>query len=213
MDLMAGLTGGTAFFGDEIQTVLDQIARNAAESYSAVYDPSEANWDHTFHTIRLTAQRPGITPHARQRYFADPDPRSPPVRQKAALNAAVESLSDLPYIDLRVTVAQRTPKTVRFQILIQPAYLVMREDGDNFSARLSIAFSDLGAHGPLSAPAVTSFDLRLTREQRDLVIQSGILLAPDHPIPDLTQKVRIVVLDQATDSVGSITVPVAAAPK
>jgi VWFA-related protein len=212
-ELFASLTGGRAFLGEQITSDIRQLTRDTMDSYSLAYDPSPANWDSKFHTIRVTTDRAGITLDAQQRYYAELDPRPAAARQKAALHAAFQSPVDLPGIGLRVTVAQRTPKTVRFQILIPAADLMLREDGDTFSARMTLAFSDLAEHGPPSEPALSNFDLRLTREQRDLILQSGILLAPDHPVPNLTQRVRIFVLDRVTDVVGSITVPVAGAPK
>lgn len=211
MDLMAGLTGGRAFYADDISSVLKQLARDAADSYSLAYDVPAATVDGTFHRIRVTTARAGIQVHAQQRYYAAPDPRPASGREQAALRIAYQSPVDLPEIGLRVTIAQRTPKTVRFQILIQASDLLIREDGDNFSARLALGFTDLGSHVPLSEPSVSRFDVRLTREQRDILVQSGIFIAPEHQVADGTQKVRIFVLDQATGAVGSITVPIGAA--
>jgi VWFA-related protein len=51
------LTGGSSYFGDEIRSVLTQIARDASHSYSIFYETSPENWDRKWHKIRVTAER------------------------------------------------------------------------------------------------------------------------------------------------------------
>ena len=41
-----------------------------------------------------------------------------------------------------------------------------------------------------------------------MVMKDGLPLAQDHPTSDAVQQVRIIVLDQNTDAVGSLTFPV-----
>src|ERR1035438_2890216 len=50
---MARLTGGHAYFRQDILPVLKQVATNAANTYEMVYTPSADHWDNKFHVIRV----------------------------------------------------------------------------------------------------------------------------------------------------------------
>jgi hypothetical protein len=73
---------------------------------------------------------------------------------------------------------------------------------------VTFLLSDLGASGPLGDPSVSSFNLDLTKEQHDIVMKDGIPIAQDHAISDAVQRVRLIVMDQSTNAIGSLTFPV-----
>jgi hypothetical protein len=53
-------------------------------------------------------------------------------------------------------------------------------------------------------------DLRpeLTAEQYKTALKEGLPFGQDHPISDAVRAVRVIVLDQNTNAVGSLTFPV-----
>jgi hypothetical protein len=139
-----------------------------------------------------------------------PDQRPIATRQQTALVTAYQNPADLDEIGLRATVspASGSPKTVHLKIQINAADLLMLEQAGHFVDGLTFLFSDIGASGPIGDPTVSNSVVTLTHEQRDAVLKAGIPLSPDLPLKDGTQKVRIIVLDQSTNAVGSLTVPV-----
>lgn len=213
MEEMAGLTGGRAYFRQDIRSVVAQVAKDAASGYLLAYDPSADNWDNKFHRVRLTCARKGIKLQAKQRYYAYPDQRPVAARQHAALAAAYQNPADACDIGLRATVSPATEaqKAVHLEIRVSPDDILLREQGDNFDGALTLLTADLGAAGPLAEPTVSNFSLHLTRAQRDAGIKDGIPIALDHPINDSIQKVRILALDQGTNAVGALTIPLGAA--
>jgi len=48
----------------------------------------------------------------------------------------------------------------------------------------------------------------LTAEQYKTALKNGLPINQDHPTSDATRQVRVIVLDQTTNEVGSITFPV-----
>jgi hypothetical protein len=50
--------------------------------------------------------------------------------------------------------------------------------------------------------------LNLTPGQHDAALKAVIPLVQDHPLKEGTQKVRVIVLDQSTNAVGSLTLPI-----
>jgi len=207
---MALLTGGRSFFRLEIRDVLKQAADDSANAFEIAYDPSAANWDNKFHRIRLTCERKGVKLFVRERYYALPDSRPPMDRMKGVLMAAFQSPSDTSEIGLRTKFAPLASGQpgVHLDIRINPADVVLREEGGKFTGAVYLLVSDRSASAPLGEPSVSSFNLELTPAQHEAVMKEGIPLSQDHPTTDATQQVRVIVLDQNTNAVGSLTLPV-----
>jgi hypothetical protein len=93
-------------------------------------------------------------------------------------------------------------------IRINPADILLREQGGKFTGAVYLLISDRGAAGPLGEPSVSSFNLELTAAQHDAVLKEGIPLAQDHPTASGARQVRVIILDQNTNEVGSVTFPV-----
>lgn len=204
LEQLAGVTGGQTYFGDEIRSVLTQLDRDSAHTYSIFYDPSADNWDSKFHKVRVTTERKGLKVLVKQRYFALPDKRPDQARQQPVLAAAFQASSDDPGIGLRATVTPGAdPKVVQVQFHIDPADLLLREEGDTFSGGVTWLIADRGANGPMGDPVLMGYPIHLTRDQ----MKEGIAISQNHPIPDGVQKLRIIVLDQGSNIAGSLTVP------
>jgi VWFA-related protein len=214
IELFAGLTGGRAFYGDDMRTVLATLAADARASYFIAYDPQRENLNSKFHKVRVTSERKGVKIQTRQRYYAIPDQRPAATLEQAALMSAAGNPADLSDIGLRIAVtpAPAGQKAVHLQVRIEPADLMLVEQGDHFDGQVTVMFADYGASGPVGAPAPSSFNLRLTREQHDKVMKEGLAFPQDHPIDDTVRKVRLIVYDHGSRALGSLTVPVAAAP-
>jgi VWFA-related protein len=207
MAQMARLTGGRTYFKQDIRAVLKQVAADAADDYEIAYDPSTANWDNKFHVIRITCERKGVKLQVRDRYYALADTRPAEERQKGVLVGAYQSPADAADIGLHVKVSP-AEKGVHLDMHINPLDMALREDGGKFTGAVTFLLSDLGASGPLGDPSVSSFNLDLTKEQHDIVMKDGIPIAQDHAISDAVQRVRLIVMDQSTNAIGSLTFPV-----
>lgn len=202
------LTGGSSYFGNEIRSVLTQLNRDAAHSYSIFYDPSPGNWNSKWHKIRVTSERKGLKLRVKQRYYAFPDERPDAARQQPVLAAAFQASSDNPGIGLRATITPGADtKAVQVQFRIDPADLLLREEGDTFSGAVTFLIADRGASGPIGDPMLTGFPIHLTREQYVTAMKEGIPIAQAHPINDAIQKLRVIVLDQGSNIAGSLTIP------
>ena len=208
LEQMCLLTGGSIFVADDIRSVLKQVDRDAA-SYSIIYALPPEALDSKFHKIRLTVGRKGVKLRARQRYFAFPDKTPETTKQHALLAGAFQSSFDDPAIGLRASIAAgEAGKPAKVQVRIDPTDLMLRENGGHFEDALTLLVSDVGAGGPIGEPALTNSNVSLSREDRESAAKNGIPISMEHPLGDLVQKVRVIVLDQASDVVGSVTVPV-----
>jgi hypothetical protein len=211
IELMASLTGGRAYFGDEIGTVVKQVTRDSINGYTLAYEPPPDNWDNQFHKLRVTCERKGLKPQFKQRYYALPDQRPLLARQQAALGAAFQNSLDTPDIGLRAKVspAADAPSGVHLEIRVNPSDLMLQENLGQFNCDLAILLAGLGASGPVGEPAASFLNLHLTREQRDAALKDGVPISKDFPLTGAIQKIRVLVLDQGDNAVGSLTIPVA----
>ncbi len=208
-DLMSGLTGARPYFGEEIGKVLAQVARDSANSYTLYYEPPQDKWDNKFHKVKVTCERKGVKLQTKQNYYALPDTRPLPARQQAALVAAFQSPFDTPDLGLRASVAPVPGgPAAHLQIRVTPADLLLREQGGNFDDQLTVVVADYGAAGLIGTPSMANVNVHLTREQRDAAVKDGVPAALDHPLPAGVQKIRVLVLDQGSSTVGSVTIPI-----
>jgi len=209
LEQMGRLTGGHGYFREDIQDVLKEVARAAADRYEIAYDPAAENWDNKFHKIHIDCDRKGVKLQVRERYYAFQDSRAPIDREKAELVAAYRSLSDSPGIGLRATVTPAADqKKVHLAIRVNAADVMFRPQGGKFVGALTFLLSDRGGAGPLGDPTVSTLNLNLTSAQRDNMLKEGIPIPQDHPLAAGTTNVRVIVQDQNTDQVGSLTLPV-----
>jgi hypothetical protein len=202
-DDMAGLTGGHAYFSADMGAVIKQLEAIASTTYAIAYEPHES-WDSKFHKVKVTCDRKAVKLDAKQRYYALPDTRPAAEKAQGTLVAAYQRASDVSEIGLRASVSSPAPNMAHIEILVDPADLQLHESGGEYTGQLTVLLSARAAAGPQGDPTLAPQAVKLNREQ----LKAGIPIARDYPIDGATQKVRIIVLDQAANSVGSLTVPI-----
>ena len=210
MDQMALLTGGHFYSRQDVRAVVNQVAQGAMGGYSIFYDPGPDNWNNKWHRVHVTCERKGVKLQLRERYYALLDSRPAVERTKAVLMEAFQSPSDLAEIGLRTKISPLADgKTgVHLEIRVDPSDLLLREQGGKYSGALYCLVSDRSATAPLGEPAVLDLKPELTAEQYKMVMKDGLPFTQDHPTSDAAREVRIIVLDQNTNAVGSVTFPV-----
>jgi len=209
IEQMALLTGGHAYFREDIAAVVKQVERDAANGYTIFYDPGADNFDNKWHKVRVNLERKGSRLHVRQRFYALPDSRAPQARLQAAMVSAYQGFRDVPDIGLRAKMSPAADqKGVHLEVRINPADLSLHESGAYFDGSATFLLGDFGASSPLGEPAVNTFSLHLTREQHDAVMKDGVPMEQDHALAAGVQKLKVIVLDNSTTTVGSLTIPV-----
>ena len=123
---------------------------------------------------------------------------------------AYQSPTDLGEIGLRTKISSMgaDKKGVHLDISIDPLDLLLREQGGKHLGALYCLISDRTATAPLGEPQVLDLKPELTAEQYKTVMKEGLPFVQDHPTSDAVRQVRIIILDQNTNAVGSVTFPV-----
>jgi len=204
---MARLTGGHAFFQKDLRTVVKQLTTDAASAYDISYVPPASEWDSKFHVVKLTCNRAGVKVESRERFYALPDARTPVERNKIGLMEGFQSPSDFTGIGLRVKISTLgTQPGVHLQMFIDPADLMMLQQGGKYVGALYCLISDRNGAAPAGEPAVLDLKPELTADQYKSALKDGLPLEQDHPTS--ASVVRVIVLDQNTNEVGSVTFPI-----
>jgi VWFA-related protein len=207
LDQMALLTGGHFYSRQDVGAVIKQVAGGAAGSYAVFYDPGPENWNNQWHRVHLTCERKGVKLQIRDRYYAVTDSRSPIDRMKAALSEAFGSPADFGEIGVSVKISPLDGKPgMHLEIRIDPSDLLLREQGGKYSGALLCLISDRSAAGPLGEPSILDLKPELTADQYKMVLKNGIPLPQDHPTS--VPQIRVIILDQNTNQVGSVTFPI-----
>ncbi|HTQ54389.1 MAG TPA: VWA domain-containing protein [Bryobacteraceae bacterium] len=207
LEQMGRLTGGHAFFRQEVPAVVQQLAADAGNMYEIAYQPASDNWDNKFHVIHINCERKGVKLQSKERYFALPDTRSAAEKQRAAVMAAFQSPYNVAEIGMNVKVSP-AQGGIHFDLRIDPSDVMLHEDGGKFTGGLVFFVSDRGASGPLGDPTVSPLGLDLTKAQYDTVMKEGMPISQDHAVGAAVTSVRLMVLDQNSEAVGSVTFPV-----
>jgi VWFA-related protein len=209
MEQMSLLTGGHFYLRQDVQTVVNQVAQNAMNSYTIFVDPGPESWNNRWRHFHVTCERKGVKLQVRERYYALADSRAPLERTKAALMEALQSPSDVAEIGLHTKILPLEGKAgMHLDIRIDPADLVLREQGGKHAGAIYCLISDRNANGPIGEPTVLDLHPELTAEQYKAVMKEGLPLAQDHPTSAAASQLRVIILDQNTNAVGSVTFPV-----
>lgn len=207
MDQMGLITGGHFYSRQDLKDVINQVAQAAGGSYTLLYDPGADNWNNKWHRVRVTCERKGVKLQVIDRYYAVGDTRSALERTKAVLMMAFQRPTDVAEIGLRTKISPLQGKPgVHLEIRIDPADLLLRRQGDKYMGALYCLISDRTGSGPAGEPSVLDLKPELTPDQYKTVMKEGLPLEQDHPTT--APQVRVIILDQNTNQVGSVTFPV-----
>jgi hypothetical protein len=178
-------------------------------SYSiGYYDSAEA--DGKYHKLGVKCARHGVRILAKKGYYAYPVSAE---GAASAFEAAGSSPFDASEIGVQATLspAQKTPQSVHLRIRVEGGDLMMTKKDDESESRLAIAFASYDADGRRAMSPLGSIQFHLTRDQLATALHKGMTLDRDLPAPDNVQKIRCMVYDRNSGSIGSVTVPIAAA--
>ncbi len=202
----SGMLSGRYFLGEDIGKVLGSLAGQVGGEYVVGYEAPPEMMDNKFHRVKVDSQRAGVKLTVRQRYYAFPDTRPSSARAEEALVASMRGPFDDPQIGMTAKVTPAA-NAVHLEIGIDPADLMLREEGGAFTGHVTVLLVRYGDGGIVGNPMPGDFNLRLSKEQ----LAQPLPFVQDVPIDGSVKKVRALIFDHNTNAVGSLTVPVPAA--
>jgi VWFA-related protein len=204
MNLLAGLTGGAAYYNTNgLEDSMLQAVEDGDVTYSLGFYPSEGSQDGQVHKLKVNVAKSGVSLRYRESYFAT----------KAQLEAADHPTLDRLMRDpLDATqiglVAEAPPDPAR------PGFFNVHVSVDLHNVQLAIQDGkwvgalDLAFHVEESASAqTTSRTIEIPEEKLAAALEKGFTF--DHTIQwqGKTGNLRVVVEDKASGAAGSLRIP------
>ncbi len=210
LEQLAALTGGKAYLDENVDGAILKAMQDARSSYVIGYYPPVQNWDGKYHKLAVKCGRNGVKLLTKQGYWAYPPQAMEGPQQAAALQAAMWSPYDAAEIGLRVTATKKdgTPPGMHFQVIVRAQDVLLLQAGEQYHGELGVTFVEYTADGRRAASNPMPLTLDFNAEQRQQAIAEGIGAQGDQALPDGVTRVRLIVMDEFSDAIGSVTIPV-----
>jgi hypothetical protein len=209
---LADRTGGRAFMNtNDITGAIRSAMDDARVTYELAYTPTHEQWDGKFREIKVRLKRPGLEVRYRKGYFAYAENPSDPKLRSAILREAASTPLVSTGLTLLATVAQpATPQNphVLLRLIMDPHEVAFSigADGKHEATLdlLAVTFDDAGK--ALHQVARTA-QIRFEDGPFAQLLKEGIAVNLDSEAPPKGTRVRLVVNDASTGSVGSVDLP------
>jgi hypothetical protein len=206
MQQVAGLTAGKWLPGATGKAIEMAVSEGRA-TYQVGYIPPLDRWDNKFHKLRVTSENKAARLRAIDGYYGDVREADPEQR----FTRATLGPSDDSGIGIRaaVTASEKLKGWSHFQIRVDAADLQLTP-GETYTGDFSVTMAyylDITGWQRDTSEGIRT-KLRLTPGEHDTVMRDGVNLSFDRAVPAGVHKARIVVRDNQSGAVGSLTVPV-----
>jgi len=211
MNELADRTGGRAFYNaNDIQGSIRLAIDDSRDTYVLEYYPTGVAWDGTFHTIKIGVKRTGVTVRCRSGYFASHDPAGDPLRVEQKIQDALSSPfqdSELGLAVEAVPASVLDPNRITVQVRVDPARVRLHQLADRWLDDFEIICAQFSATGkPLSGNKQV-VNASLSQQDYEESLRTGVRVARDVSIKDGAVKLRVVVHDFGSGTVGSVDIP------
>jgi VWFA-related protein len=207
LEEIAGMTGGQLYAQADVPAAMKAAMEASRSSYVVGYYPPAENWDGKVHKIKLKCAKEGVKLESKTEYVAYKEAEMGAAEEQEAFRAAIRSPFDASEIGLwALRGASKTdPKKTRLQLRIDAHDLTMQPVGTAYHCDLSVAYVSYGKNGEPWPTRPVAMPIDFVAAQRDEILKDGINVGGDIAFREGVDKVRIIVLDNYSGAVGSVT--------
>ncbi|MHB8655243.1 MAG: VWA domain-containing protein [Terriglobia bacterium] len=214
MDEFAKRTGGRAFYNtNDIQGSIRRVIENTRLTYLLAYYPTNGKWNGEYHKIKVEVDRPALRLQYRDGYSALPEepPASP--AGKKALDAAILSPLDATAVACVVKpIALKTPPgqppAVEMQYWVDARNITLTPAADGWQGSITLVAAEIGSRGESLKAVSHLISFHVTPAKREDFLASGVRFNELVPIVPNAERIRVVVRDDPTGTLGSLSVPI-----
>ncbi len=211
MKYIADLTGGKAFMNrNDIDGAIREAIDDSTVTYTLGYYVPDYNWDNKFHRIKVKVNRSGVSVRTKKGYLAQEQTPPTNIKLDQLLQEAVWSPLDSTAIGLtaRIDPSPTAPNASRLLFHVNASEIQFKERDNKFAGSLDILFVQETKRGKHLTNARKTLNITATPIQLQNLMEKGFAAGEDLALNPDTEAVRIIVLDRANGSSGSVTVPV-----
>jgi VWFA-related protein len=210
--VLADKTGGKAFFGNnDIAGAIHSAFEDGRYTYTLGFYPDHGVWDGKFRDIKIHTIVEDAHLRYRRGYFAFPEKAEHETAMKVDLQQAAQSALDA--TDLGITLKgkplpPRSSRTLQLQIGIDPRQFVLHDENNHLAGGLDLLFLQKDVAGNFLAAEKQHYEVNFTPKEYDQLAKIGMILQRRLPLNPASAEIRVLVRDQASGALGSVTVPV-----
>jgi VWFA-related protein len=213
MDEVAKRTGGIAFYGRNnldagIQAAIDDAVAGYTLGFYAPQDRTQAG----FHKLTVRSLRPGVTLRYKEGYYVDVPENIANGDRPEAVGVALTAITDATAIPIDVQ-AWRQENTLTLRVFLRPDTLALQRNGDRWQGAVDFIARFAKEDGSECAtPASWRVEFNLTQQSYDAGMQGGPLLSRTLEIPADAARLRVLVRNNPSGEIGTLTIPMATVP-
>ncbi len=207
MNVMADATGGRAFYNrNDIPKLFESAAKDSAHYYMLSYYLNRKQTQPGWHKLKVTVVKKGVTTRSRTGFFI---PEQGQEQAEKNLDEGLALASPFEYTDLPITFRWRgtlttTPK-VEFELTVPPTAGLV--DAEHNVVDLDFLAVTNGNANESAAKSMRNFHKQLSSEDVQQIAANGLTYIGDLQLKDGDYAIRVVVRDNLSGRMGSVTVP------
>lgn len=211
---LASRTGGRAFFNrNDLETGVRRALDDSRFTYSLAYYPDHGKWKGEWRKLQVKVNRPDVTVLARSGYFALPDPRPlPPKNRFEFLSEVAASPVDSPQLPLAVRMAASSGSKgaeIEAHVHVNPQPMLTFQDNGHWKGSFEVVFIQLGEKNKVLNVTNSDVDADLDAKEYAAILQKGWTLPAHLPFMAGATQLCVILRDKLSDNVGSLHIPLA----
>jgi len=209
MDYFAKRTGGVAFEGrndldDGIQAAIEDVDNGYTLGFYATQDASRAG----FHKLTVRALRPGVNLRYKEGYYVEAPKKIGKDERKEAVAEALTALMDSTAVPIDIR-ASRAKGALKLRISLRPDTLALQQKGGRWQGAVEFITRFAKEDGSECAtPVSRRIEFNLTERSYDAGQRGGLLLSRALEIPAKAARLRVLVRNEPSGEIGTLTIPI-----
>ncbi len=211
---LAEETGGAwSVNSNDFGKIYDRIVRDSSTYYLLGYYPTDDRRNGSVRRIQVKVNRKDVKVFARKAYQAPKDKEEKKVTESAAgtspeVRAALNSALPTPGLNLSVQAApfKGTNKlaSVAVTVQVEGDRLALKQSGDLFTNAIEISMMAMDVSGKVPDGDRASLDLKLRKQTRDLMAQTGLRSVATLDLPPGRYQLRVAARESNNGTLGTV---------
>jgi VWFA-related protein len=220
MEELASRTGGKAFYNtnDLKHAIRDAIA-DASTTYTLGFYPADEKYDGKFHKFSVKVEHAGFGYDVRYRkgYFDFASRPTDERQRKSEVNNALLSPLDSSALGVSlgaVRVDQPVPNSMKLRVMVDTRGIGFHSEGELMKGMMHVYIAQKNDRGNQFNATDNKIELTYTKPQFAQKMKDGGIILPDTSVALVSQatQLRVVVRDEESGTLGSVTVPLRGGP-
>jgi len=210
--LLADKTGGKAFYGtNDVAGAIGSAFEDGRYTYTLGFYPDHGKWDGKFRDISIHLAVPEAYLRYRRGYFALPEKSEREKVVNAELHDA--AISALDATDLGITVFCKilppaSAHVVQLRLGVNPKQFLLHEKENHVTGALDLVFLQKDSSGKILAAEKQHVDVNFNHQEYESLVKSSLVLQRRLTMDSNSTELRVLVRDEGSGSVGSVTVSI-----